>query len=154
MSSKSITSTFLYTVFSDMQVMWVRLYRKGTSMEGGTLLQLKNLLNRSNVPRDVHKDVNATEDFVQVVLSAHIIAAAMEYFGMESLGDKPNPNLIPSDVNSLTKEEKKRVLFRSIDEIVKNYTNIALPRGGHGHQNPNLHQTLMVYKSMPRNFFL
>ena len=47
-----------------MQVMWVRLYRKGTSMEDGTILQLKNLLNRTNVPHDVHKDVNAVDDFV------------------------------------------------------------------------------------------
>ena len=47
-------------------------------MESGTILQLKNLLNRTNVPRDVHKDVNAADDFVQVALSGHIIAAAME----------------------------------------------------------------------------
>ena len=42
-----------------MQVMWVRLYRQGTSMEDGTILQLKNLLNCTNVPSDVHKDVDA-----------------------------------------------------------------------------------------------
>ena len=102
-------------------------------MEGGTILQLKNLLNRSNVPRDVHKDVNATEDFVHLVLSGHIIAAAMEYFGMESIGEKPNPDLIPTDVESLTKEEKKRVLFESIDKIVQKCTDIALP----SNQRPN-----------------
>ena len=94
----------------------MRLYRKGTSMEGGTILQLKNLLNRTNVPRDVHKDVNAVDDFVQVALSGHIIAAAMECFGMECLGDKPNPDIVPSNVESLSKEDK----------IVSKYTNIAL----------------------------
>ena len=96
-------------------------------MEGGTILQLKNLLNRTNVPHDVHKDVNAVDDFVQVALSGHIIAAAMECFGMECLGDKPNPDIVPSNVESLSKEDKKRVLFELVGKIVSKYTNIALP---------------------------
>ena len=96
-------------------------------MEGGTILQLKNLLNRTNVPRDVHKDVNAVDDFVQVALSGHIIAAAMECFGMKSLGDKPNQDIVPSNVESLSKEEKKQVFFELVGKIVSKYTNIALP---------------------------
>ena len=150
--------------------MWVRLYRQGTSMEDGTILQLKNLLNCTNVPSDVHKDVDAVvwlrfvlpyscieirsrasrifillflscvvlyhmlygrswvldqihsilnatdavDDFVQIALSSHIIATAMECFGMESLGDKPNPDLVPSNLESLDKKEKKQVLFELV----------------------------------------
>ena len=77
--------------------------------------------------RDVHKDVNAVDDFVQVALSGHIIAAAMECFGMKSLGDKPNQDIVPSNVESLSKEEKKQVLFELVGKIVSKYTNIALP---------------------------
>lgn len=111
--------------------MWVRLYRKGTSMEGGTILQLKNLLNRSSVPREVHKDVNAVEDFLEVVLAGHVIAAAMAYFEMQQLGDKPNPEMIPHDTESLTEDEKKKILFDSVDNIVAQFTNIDLPDNTH-----------------------
>ena len=42
----------------------------------GTLYQLKNLINRTNVPSDPKHNLNACEDFLGVVLEAHIIAAA------------------------------------------------------------------------------
>ena len=35
---------------------------------------------------------------------------AMKCFGMESLNDKPNPDLVPSNLESLDKEEKRLVL--------------------------------------------
>ena len=62
----------------------------------------------------MHKKVNAIDDFVQVELSGHIIATAMECFGMESLGDKLNPDLVPSNLESLDKKERKRVLFELV----------------------------------------
>ena len=71
--------------------------------------------------------MNATEDFVQVVLSGHIIAAAMAYFGMEYLGDKPNPDLIPCNVEFLSKERKNQVLFESVDKLYQD-TQILLSR--------------------------
>ena len=85
----------------------------------------QKLLNRTNVPHDVYKDVNAVDDFVQVALSGHTIAAVMECFGMESLGDKPNPDLVPSNLESLDKEETSFVQVGW--QMVLNYTNIALP---------------------------
>ena len=48
-------------------------------MEGGTLLQLKNLLNQTHIPREPHENVNVSEDFVNVVFTGHIIAAAMKH---------------------------------------------------------------------------
>jgi len=48
----SINFMFLHITFSGIQVRLVRLYRKGVSMEGGTILQLKTCSNRM---RDVHK---------------------------------------------------------------------------------------------------
>ena len=88
--------------------MQVWLYRKNTIIEGETILQLKYLLNHTTIPCDVHKDVNAVGDFVQAALPGHITAC--KCFGMESLGDKPNPDLVPSNLESLDKEEKRLVL--------------------------------------------
>ena len=70
--------------------MWTCLYQKGTSTEKGTLLQLKQLINRTNVPREPQNDVNASEDFLEVVFIAHTIAAALSFFGMTTVSDKPD----------------------------------------------------------------
>ena len=82
--------------------------QKGHKHGSGTILQLKNLLNRTNVPRDVHKDVNAVDDFVQVALSGHIIAAAMECFGMKSLGDKPNQDLYQAMLSHSARKRRNK----------------------------------------------
>ena len=54
-------------------------YNKKSMAEGGTLLQLQYLINRSNVPSKVKKDVNAAQDFFETVVIAHVVAAAMQF---------------------------------------------------------------------------
>ena len=83
-------------------------------MEGGTLLQLKNLLNRTHVPQQPHNNVNVSEDFVEVIFAGHVIAAAMKYFNMNSLGDSPDQSLIPANIASFPQDEKKKILFSNI----------------------------------------
>ena len=92
-----------------VQVIWIRLYKRDSYKDTGTLLQLQSLIDRSNVPLKPKKNVNAAEDFVkvcscfvimltgvlsvshhaffvhlQVVMEGHVLAAAMQYFGMTS----------------------------------------------------------------------
>ena len=45
-------------------------------MDKSTLYQLKNLLNRSAVPKDPGNNKKATEDFMEVVLTSFVIVAA------------------------------------------------------------------------------
>ncbi|XP_065912891.1 uncharacterized protein [Dysidea avara] len=59
-----------------VKVIWKWLYSKQSSTEIGTLYQLKNTINRTNVPSDPKDNLNACEDFLGVVLEAHIVAAA------------------------------------------------------------------------------
>ena len=61
-----------------MQVIWQRLYSRKSGMEKGTLLQLKNFLNRSAVPSDPKKSMKSVEDFLELVLVAHILVAGEE----------------------------------------------------------------------------
>ena len=56
--------------------MWIRLYNKKSLKDKGTLYQLKNLINRTSVPDDPEKNMNATEDFMEIILEAHVVAAA------------------------------------------------------------------------------
>ena len=66
-----------------------RLYAKGSPMDGGTLLQLRNLINRRNVGKDVSKRFNACIDFMETVIHCHITAAALNYFCMTKVDDQP-----------------------------------------------------------------
>ena len=45
-------------------------------MDKGTLYQLKNVTNRTSVPNDPAENMRAAEDFLLVVLHAHIITAS------------------------------------------------------------------------------
>ena len=46
-------------------------------MERGTLYLLRNLINRRNVTTEVKSNVNANEDFLEVVVTGHVIVTAM-----------------------------------------------------------------------------
>lgn len=50
-------------------------------MEGGTLYQLRNLINCRNVVSNPSKDVNACEDFFVLVVTVHILVAGMDILG-------------------------------------------------------------------------
>jgi len=84
-------------------VIWKRLFNKSSNAEKGTLYQLKNLLHRTAVPSDPGDNMKAAEDFLEVVLHAHIVAAA------ESLCDTPGG------------------IAELSEAIVDNFVKIALP---------------------------
>lgn len=65
-----------------LQIMWHRLYKGGSSLEGGTLQQLRNLINRRNISAttNVTGRVNEVEDFLELIVRCHIVAAAMHFF--------------------------------------------------------------------------
>ena len=43
----------------------------------GTLYQLRNRIHHSNVPSIPKKDFNASEDFLDTVISSYVVVAAM-----------------------------------------------------------------------------
>ena len=71
-------------------------WKRATSgSDHGTLYQLRNLVQRRNVGKQSKKNFNAHQDFFNVVLTSHILAAAMEMFGMDDLEDEPCESLVP-----------------------------------------------------------
>lgn len=52
-------------------------------------MQLRNLINCRNISCDIKGKFNAAIDFFQLIVTAHILAAAMQYFGMKSLDSEP-----------------------------------------------------------------
>lgn len=56
------------------QVVWSRFFTE-KSYDRGTLNQLKHLVHRTAVGADPKHNMKPTEDFLHVVLCAHIVAA-------------------------------------------------------------------------------
>ena len=56
--------------------MWSLLYNTKSASELGTMYQLRNRINRTSVTKHPEKNVKAAEDFLALVLHAHVIAAA------------------------------------------------------------------------------
>ena len=66
----------------------------------------------------------AHHDFFNVVLTSHILSAAIEVFGMDSLEDEPCDGLIPTDIDKLSKQEKKEVLQYLVGLVIDSYIDI------------------------------
>jgi hypothetical protein len=95
-------------------------------MEKGTLLQLKNLIHRTSVPRVPKNNVHAAEDFLNVVLKSHIIVAAMKHFRLCTLQDCPDQTFIPEDILLHTDEEKWQILSSEIEGIIDKHVDFSL----------------------------
>ena len=68
--------------------MYNRLYKGGSNLEGGTLIQLRNLINGRNVATDISGRFNQAIDFFSVSGRFHITAAAMHYYIYQMCQDR------------------------------------------------------------------
>ena len=111
------------------KVIWKHFFKNNSSADHGTLYQLRNRLGCSNVVSDPKKDFNTCEDFLHVVFSGHIIAAAMKALGMKAMDDKPMANRAigtnPDNLWMLDKEERKKVLDAVCSEIVDLFVDFS-----------------------------
>ncbi len=90
-----------------MQVFWKRLFKTTSGTQKGTLYHLRNLINRRNVTKRPKSDVNAAEEFVEVVVISHVLTAVMStYLEMSSFTDAPSCTSVPENV--WMENEKKR----------------------------------------------
>lgn len=107
--------------FTDIQAIMDRLYG-GLASDGGTLLQLRNLINRRNVASKVKGRYNATIDFMESVVDCHVTAASMEFFGMEKTTDTPTKNNDFAHVPLLSTADQwkalQNVLTRLVDRFI------------------------------------
>lgn len=94
-------------------------------MEKGTLYQLRNLINRRNVTKAVKSDVNSNEDFLEVVVKAYILVAAMDYLGMSALDSQPLPTVVSPDIWMLDDATRRSVLTEISTSIVDKHVDLA-----------------------------
>lgn len=82
-------------------------------------MQLKVILNRQ-LPSKVKDDPSSVERFLDVVLDSHIVAAALVFFGMDSVDSQPTQNV---DLANL-KEEKWGYLSQILQAFIDHFIPI------------------------------
>ena len=93
-------------------------------MDGGTLYQLRNIVNRRNVGQYCSKNVNACEDFFTTVTEAHILAAAMEVFQMDSLEDRPSTDHFLNNSSHLDSLQRRQLILLGVKEVLAKFVNL------------------------------
>lgn len=102
--------------------MWKWLYDCESSMDGGTLHQLRNLTNRVNVGRkEVKNQASEVEDFLERVITCHLLAAAMHFFGMASVEDVPSRICFPDEVKCMSKSQMASLLQDRMLKVIDEY---------------------------------
>lgn len=96
-----------------------RSYKVASAREAGTLYQLRYVINRRNVVKNASADYHAVVSFIDVVTTAHVIAAALKAFGMSNIDD-PCPK-IPNFTDLADKDSKKRLLDKIVGEMVDSF---------------------------------
>lgn len=84
-------------------------------------MQLKNIINRRNIGKDITGRVNEIEDFFELVVNCHLISATMHYFSMESLSDTPHSNGFDMHISEKSLNERAKVFRSRMEEIIAQY---------------------------------
>ncbi|XP_070551390.1 uncharacterized protein [Ptychodera flava] len=110
-----------------LQAIMDKMYTMSSAREGGTLSQLRNLINRRNVVADVRKDYHAVADFFDLATDVHVLVAIAEHLGMDSLDAKVK---FPKRMHLKQEEEKyvylKHVIGQIVDRFVYNRMSQSL----------------------------
>jgi len=95
-------------------------------MERGTLYQLRNLINRRNVLTKPKADVNAAEDFLEIVVIGYVISAVITYLKMASFDDIPDHCIVPEDVWMEDDSMRAAILQDISCHIVNEYIDLDI----------------------------
>ena len=109
-----------------LKMIWECLYDTHSARDVGTLYNLRQTIQRNNVPADPKKDVEACEQFMLSVTKSYLTVAAMNFFGLKTVEDEPTINAPSADL--LTKKDKKKYLHatmrRFVDQFVPLHQNL------------------------------
>ena len=106
-------------------MIWKRLYDASSGMDGGTLYQLRNVINRRNITKTPTGNVTASEEYFLLVTEAHIVTAAMTLFEMDSLEDKPNPLFFPEGCEELPDSDRCTVFLHAAGKLLTKFVDLS-----------------------------
>jgi len=116
-----------------LQLIFRYYYSSKSASEHGTLYQLRNAINRTNVVKVPLDNFHACDDFFVLTIECHVLSAAMKILNMDSLESLPADGSMsdPENVWMMSDEERRRLLNSVATRIVDNYTHTNY----HGHKS-------------------
>jgi len=117
-------------------VIWKYYYDISSATEHGTLYQLRNKINHTNVVKNPKSNFNACDDFIETIIIGHILSAALKTLEISDLQDQPSENMIgiqsPENLWTYTNDERKAILHSVSQKIVKRFIKFSF----NSHPNP------------------
>ncbi len=110
-------------------MIWKRLYDTKSGMERGTFYQLRSLINRRNVKKEVKSDVNAAEYFIEIVVTGYIVSAVLSYLDMACIDDTPSDTILSPDLWMEDDSVRKSALMGVASAIVDKHIDLATEFG-------------------------
>ncbi|KAL5474537.1 hypothetical protein EMCRGX_G026495 [Ephydatia muelleri] len=103
-----------------LDLIWRYFYATSSSNQTGTLYHLKNLLNRTSIPKKAKKQYDACHDFFVLVVEAYILVAAMTELKMDNLDGIPDKTFAPqgNDTWMMPDEDRKQLLHSICNKLV------------------------------------
>ncbi|XP_072021080.1 uncharacterized protein [Amphiura filiformis] len=79
------------------QAFYKMMYDSGSAGDIGTLYSARTILEANNVTKNPMNDINAAQEFLDKYTDALILAAAMTYFGLDTVESAPTKNIPQED---------------------------------------------------------
>lgn len=102
------------------------MYNTSSVADFGTLVQLRNIVNRRNVVADPKENVNACDDFFTLVVTCHFLVVVMKKLGMSELDDIPTLGDFTFDSWMKSDGDRKSDLYHFCQEIITEHVHLSL----------------------------
>lgn len=111
------------------------MYSTDSALDHGSLYQLRNVIGRNSVVTVPLDDYNACDDFFGLVVTCHILSAAMELLQMATLEDLPKHPKITDGIDTWmqTGIERKAILEAVCTDLVDRFTTVEFNKS---YKNP------------------
>lgn len=114
--------TFLWILYWKSNIKVKLKQRKNLVPRPGTLHQLRILVNRRNVGKDVRLRYHAVADFIDMVTDSHVLAAAMSFLDMTSA--EVQPDAFPKHIAIMSRQDRKLLLHHLVGQIIDHFIQV------------------------------
>ncbi|SMN01813.1 hypothetical protein SPONN_105 [uncultured Candidatus Thioglobus sp.] len=113
-------------IIFNVQLIWRYLYSTKSAADHGSLYQLRNTIGRSSVVTVPLDDFNACDDFFTLIVTTHILSAAMTLLKMSTLEDLPKHPKITDGIDTWMQSasEREAILECVCSDIIDRFTTI------------------------------
>ena len=88
---------------------------------------MRNLINNKNVSKNPKSNFNACDDFLETVITAHILQAALHVLGMSDVDGIPDEKVIssPDTLWACSNEERKETLIKVSKMVLNKFCDFS-----------------------------